>query len=210
MLPAAWSRPGPTAPAVARASANAPLELLALEHDRDGDRFIVRGIVRNPTGAGIDGLAAVVSVFGRDGDAHHDRARASGCAHPGGWSGDAVCGDRARRGRRGSLSREFRHRRGHRAAPRLARTRRDGTAAMRTARTRGHCLRGARAGDRVSARAGQGEERQDRKGRSGFSVPERRRADQRDGDRVRCERPLRARAAAGRLPRLRGQPARSR
>jgi hypothetical protein len=54
-------------PPAAQASANAPLELLALEHDRDGDRFIVRGIVRNPTGAPIDGLAAVVSVFGRDG-----------------------------------------------------------------------------------------------------------------------------------------------
>ena len=57
----------PDRPAVAQASAKAPLELLALEHDRDGDRFIVRGIVRNPTGATIDGLAAVVSVFGRDG-----------------------------------------------------------------------------------------------------------------------------------------------
>jgi hypothetical protein len=55
------------APAVAQASANAPLELLALEHDRDGGRFIVRGIVRNPTGTAIDGLTAVVSVFGHDG-----------------------------------------------------------------------------------------------------------------------------------------------
>ena len=54
-------------PPAAQASANAPLELLALEHDRDGDRFIVRGIVRNPTEVAIDGLAAVVSVFGRDG-----------------------------------------------------------------------------------------------------------------------------------------------
>ena len=60
-----WS--APDRPAVAQASGNAPLELLALEHDRDGDRFIVRGIVRNPTGPAIDGLAAVVSVFGRDG-----------------------------------------------------------------------------------------------------------------------------------------------
>ena len=57
----------PDCPPVAQASANAPLELLALEHDRDGDRFIVRGIVRNPTGPAIDGMAAVVSVFGRDG-----------------------------------------------------------------------------------------------------------------------------------------------
>jgi len=62
VVPSAQDRP-----AVAQASANAPLELLALEHDRDGDRFIVRGIVRNPTGPAIDGLAAVVSVFGHDG-----------------------------------------------------------------------------------------------------------------------------------------------
>jgi hypothetical protein len=54
-------------PAAAQASANAPLELMALEHDRDGDRFIVRGVVRNPAGGAIDGVAAVVSVFGRDG-----------------------------------------------------------------------------------------------------------------------------------------------
>jgi hypothetical protein len=54
-------------PAAAQGSANAPLELLALEHDRDGDRFIVRGIVRNPTAATIDGLDASVSVFDRDG-----------------------------------------------------------------------------------------------------------------------------------------------
>lgn len=52
----------------AAASANTPIELLALEHDRDGDRLIVRGIVRNPAAAAtIDGLAAVVSVFGGDG-----------------------------------------------------------------------------------------------------------------------------------------------
>ena len=57
----------PDTPAVAQTSASAPLELLALEHDRDDGRFIVRGIVRNPTGVTIDGLTAVVSVFGRDG-----------------------------------------------------------------------------------------------------------------------------------------------
>jgi hypothetical protein len=51
----------------ARASLVAPLELIALEHDRDGDRFIVRGIVRNPAAEAVDGLVASVSVFGRDG-----------------------------------------------------------------------------------------------------------------------------------------------
>jgi len=44
-----------------------PIELLALEHDRDGDQFIVRGIVRNPAPRTIDGLVASVSVFDRDG-----------------------------------------------------------------------------------------------------------------------------------------------
>ena len=45
-----------------------PLELVALEHDRDGDRFIVRGMVRNPATAAVDGLVVAVSVFDRDGD----------------------------------------------------------------------------------------------------------------------------------------------
>lgn len=44
-----------------------PLELVALENDRDGDRFIVRGIVRNPATAEVDGLVAAVSLFGPDG-----------------------------------------------------------------------------------------------------------------------------------------------
>src|SRR5262245_23674986 len=43
------------------ASPSIPLELLALGHDRDGDRLTVRGIVRNPAGgAEIDRLIAVV------------------------------------------------------------------------------------------------------------------------------------------------------
>ena len=44
-----------------------PLELVSLEYDRDGDRFIVRGMVRNPATAAVDGLVAAVSVFDRDG-----------------------------------------------------------------------------------------------------------------------------------------------
>jgi len=49
--------------------ANAPLELLALEHERDGERLVVRGIVRNPLNAvERDDLAAVVLAVGRDGD----------------------------------------------------------------------------------------------------------------------------------------------
>jgi hypothetical protein len=47
---------------------NAPLELLALEHDRDGERLIVRGVVQNPAGATARRqLSAVVVTVGRDG-----------------------------------------------------------------------------------------------------------------------------------------------
>jgi hypothetical protein len=47
---------------------SAPLELIALGHERDGDRIVVRGIVRNPTaGAERTGVAAVVFLFNRDG-----------------------------------------------------------------------------------------------------------------------------------------------
>jgi hypothetical protein len=57
------------APAVVPPPAVAlPLELVALGHERDGDRLIVRGIVRNPTsGAAVDRLTAVVFLFNRDG-----------------------------------------------------------------------------------------------------------------------------------------------
>jgi len=55
------------APAVSQAVA-APLELVALGHERDADRLIVRGVVRNPAaGARVDRLAAVVFLFNRDG-----------------------------------------------------------------------------------------------------------------------------------------------
>jgi hypothetical protein len=45
-----------------------PLELVALGHDRDGDSLTVRGVVRNPAGAGqVDRLTAVVFVFNAEG-----------------------------------------------------------------------------------------------------------------------------------------------
>jgi hypothetical protein len=45
-----------------------PLELLALGHDRDGDRLTVRGVVRNPaSGAAIDRLDVSVVGYGGDG-----------------------------------------------------------------------------------------------------------------------------------------------
>jgi len=54
-------------PAPAPAAA-LPLELVALGHERDGDRLIVRGVVRNPaSGAAIDRLTAVVFLFNREG-----------------------------------------------------------------------------------------------------------------------------------------------
>jgi hypothetical protein len=46
----------------------APLELVSLEDDRDGNSFIVRGMVRNPATAAVDGLVAAVSVFDGDGE----------------------------------------------------------------------------------------------------------------------------------------------
>jgi hypothetical protein len=62
-------RPVPAASAsTSAAAADAPLELLALEHDREGDRLIVRGLVRNPTdGAERRGVFALVLVYRHDG-----------------------------------------------------------------------------------------------------------------------------------------------
>jgi hypothetical protein len=45
-----------------------PLELVALGHDRDGDRLTVRGVVRNPaSGMALDRVTAVVLVYKDDG-----------------------------------------------------------------------------------------------------------------------------------------------
>jgi len=49
-------------------AAPAPLELVALGHERDGNRLIVRGVVRNPSaGSAVDPLTAVVFVFNAEG-----------------------------------------------------------------------------------------------------------------------------------------------
>ena len=60
----------PCRPADVSHPERAPLELVSLEDDRDGDSFIVRGMVRNPAtaAAAVDGLVAAVSVFDRDGE----------------------------------------------------------------------------------------------------------------------------------------------
>jgi hypothetical protein len=45
-----------------------PIELIALGHEREGDRLVVRGIVRNPSsGAALDRVTAVVLLFKEDG-----------------------------------------------------------------------------------------------------------------------------------------------
>jgi hypothetical protein len=50
------------------AAAAAPLELMALGHERDADGLVVRGVLRNPSnGSELDSLTAVVLLFNRDG-----------------------------------------------------------------------------------------------------------------------------------------------
>lgn len=47
----------------------APLELIALSQEREGDELTIRGTVRNPaTGAAMNQLSAVVSLIDRDGN----------------------------------------------------------------------------------------------------------------------------------------------
>lgn len=74
VLGGVWqASPAPEPPAIdasgaARAPSGAPLELSALTHERDGDRLMIKGVVRNPSsGAVVNGLDAVVAVFDRDG-----------------------------------------------------------------------------------------------------------------------------------------------
>ena len=57
-----------SAPAAETHATPAPLELLALGHERDGDRLTVRGVVRNPaSGRQVDRVTAVVFLYNRDG-----------------------------------------------------------------------------------------------------------------------------------------------
>ena len=44
------------------------LELVALGHERENDRLVVRGVIRNPVGGSpVNQLTAVVMLFNRDG-----------------------------------------------------------------------------------------------------------------------------------------------
>jgi len=77
----------------ARRPVGAPLELVALSHDRDGNQLTVRGIVRNPAaGMEMDRLTAVVVLFGQDGNVVSTTrtAVASPALIPGGESTFAV------------------------------------------------------------------------------------------------------------------------
>jgi hypothetical protein len=65
--PTASANPAPAARPVAEAAPKS-LELVSLDHERNGDSLVVHGVVRNPTGGlEFDGLAAVVSPIGLDG-----------------------------------------------------------------------------------------------------------------------------------------------
>ena len=111
--------------------ARVPLELVALEHDRDDSRLIVRGIVRNPASAvTLNGLTAVVLVFSKDGGfIASERAPVAVTALvPGAETPFVVTLPDA--DSRRSLSREFSNRRSRRAAHRSAWPERDGTNRM--------------------------------------------------------------------------------
>ena len=61
--------PAPVNPVAAAPKAlEAPLELVKLGHEREGDRLIVRGVVRYPAGTDVANLVAIVSVFNHEGD----------------------------------------------------------------------------------------------------------------------------------------------
>jgi len=63
----AGARSRTTAAAAARPTA-APLELVGLSHERDGDQLTIRGMVHNPdSGKAVIALDAVVAVYDRDG-----------------------------------------------------------------------------------------------------------------------------------------------
>ena len=54
--------------ATASAATTAPLELVALGDERDGDQLTVRGVIRNPAAAAaMDGVTAVVQLFTSEG-----------------------------------------------------------------------------------------------------------------------------------------------
>lgn len=68
-----------------------PLDLVALGHERDADRLIVRGVVRNPSAGRGEHLTAVVFLFDRDGEfLSSGRAALDSALPPGGESAFTV------------------------------------------------------------------------------------------------------------------------
>ena len=68
-IPARIAGSAPRAASPPPAPIERPLELVALEHERDGERLVVRGLGRNPAGASERlGLTAVVALVGHNGD----------------------------------------------------------------------------------------------------------------------------------------------
>ena len=66
--PATGKPSGKPARATAQPATSEALELLMLDHDRTGDRLVVRGILRNPPdGSEVDHLTAVVLLFNQQG-----------------------------------------------------------------------------------------------------------------------------------------------
>jgi hypothetical protein len=60
-------RPAPAASPVAGARTEAPLTLLAMRHERDGDALVVTGLVGLHGGTRADGLVATIVAFDRAG-----------------------------------------------------------------------------------------------------------------------------------------------
>jgi hypothetical protein len=85
-------RSGTSRTSVVQPAAGAPLELVALQHEREGEQLTIRGTVRNPgTGTGVDRLSAVVLLFGPDGGLiNTERADVSGGALAPGSQGSFV------------------------------------------------------------------------------------------------------------------------
>jgi hypothetical protein len=70
--PTASVNPGTAGPAPAAPTpgTDVPIELVTLDHERDGETLTVHGAIRNPTsGAILDQMAVVVSTIGLDGSA---------------------------------------------------------------------------------------------------------------------------------------------
>jgi hypothetical protein len=63
-----WNRPAASTTSAAAQSSVAPLELVSLRHQRQGDSLTISGLIRNPdAGRPVQGLSAVAFAFDRQG-----------------------------------------------------------------------------------------------------------------------------------------------